>query len=60
MLYPVYVFMGDDATAFGMEFPDFPGCFSAVDDWRGIPRMAPSVAWTGKTPPSPPPRRSPG
>ncbi|MDR2092958.1 MAG: type II toxin-antitoxin system HicB family antitoxin [Azoarcus sp.] len=40
MLYPVYVFMGDDETAYGMEFPDFPGCFSAADEWQDIPRMA--------------------
>ncbi|MDR2113488.1 MAG: type II toxin-antitoxin system HicB family antitoxin [Candidatus Accumulibacter sp.] len=40
MLYPVYVFTGDDKTAHGMEFPDFPGCFSAADDWRDIPRLA--------------------
>jgi predicted RNase H-like HicB family nuclease len=40
MLYPVYVFTGDDKTAHGMEFPDFPGCFSAADEWQDIPRLA--------------------
>lgn len=40
MLYPVYVWIGDDKTAHGMMFPDFPGCFSAADDWQDIPRMA--------------------
>ncbi|MDR1660899.1 MAG: type II toxin-antitoxin system HicB family antitoxin [Azoarcus sp.] len=40
MLYPVYIFMGDGETAHGMEFPDFPGCFSAADDEQDIPRLA--------------------
>ena len=40
MLYPVYVHMGDTQNAHGMQFPDFPGCFSAADDWQDIPRMA--------------------
>jgi predicted RNase H-like HicB family nuclease len=40
MLYPVYVSIGDAITAHGMVFPDFPGCFSAADDWEDIPRMA--------------------
>ncbi len=40
MLYPVYVHIGDKKHAHGMEFPDFPGCFSAADDWEEINRMA--------------------
>ena len=40
MLYPVYVHVGDARHAHGIQFPDFPGCFSAADDWRDIPRMA--------------------
>jgi predicted RNase H-like HicB family nuclease len=40
MLYPVYVHIGDKKHAHGMEFPDFPGCFSAADDWKDINRMA--------------------
>jgi predicted RNase H-like HicB family nuclease len=40
MIYPVYVQMGDATHAHGMEFPDFPGCFSAADDWQEINRMA--------------------
>lgn len=40
MLYPIYVHMGDDKHAHGIVFPDFPGCFSAADDWRDIPAMA--------------------
>jgi len=26
----------DEGSAFGIEFPDFPGCFSAADDFEGI------------------------
>jgi predicted RNase H-like HicB family nuclease len=40
MLYPVYVHVGDRKHAHGMEFPDFPGCFSAADNWQDINRMA--------------------
>lgn len=37
MLYPVYVHVGNDDVAHGVVFPDFPGCFSAADDWAGLP-----------------------
>jgi predicted RNase H-like HicB family nuclease len=37
MLYPVYVHVGDADHAHGVTFPDFPGCFSAVDDWSDLP-----------------------
>jgi predicted RNase H-like HicB family nuclease len=40
MLYPVYIHVGDQNTAHGMTFPDFPGCFSAADEWQDIPRQA--------------------
>jgi predicted RNase H-like HicB family nuclease len=40
MFYPVYVHIGDAGHAHGLQFPDFPGCFSTADDWRDIPRMA--------------------
>ncbi len=40
MLYPIYVHIGDEKHAHGIEFPDFPGCFSAADDWQEINRMA--------------------
>ncbi|MGB7986618.1 MAG: type II toxin-antitoxin system HicB family antitoxin [Terracidiphilus sp.] len=40
MLYPIYVQLGDEQHAHGIEFPDFPGCFSAADDWQEINRMA--------------------
>lgn len=36
MLYPVYVHVGDDQQAHGVTFPDFPGCFSAADDWDSL------------------------
>lgn len=32
MLYPAYVEMGDETTAYGVVLPDFPGCFSAADN----------------------------
>lgn len=38
MLYPVYVHMGDDKHAHGVTIPDFPGCFSAADDWDRLPK----------------------
>ncbi len=31
MRYPVAIEPGDEATAFGIVFPDLPGCFSAGD-----------------------------
>ena len=37
MLYPVYVHLGNAQEAHGVVFPDFPGCFSAADDWAGLP-----------------------
>ena len=40
MIYPIYVHVGDETHAHGITFPDFPGCFSAADDWQDINRMA--------------------
>ena len=37
MLYPVYVYPGNEATAYAVEFPDFPGCFAASDTMEGLP-----------------------
>jgi predicted RNase H-like HicB family nuclease len=37
MLYPVYVHPGDAKHAHGVTFPDFTGCFSAVDKWSDLP-----------------------
>ena len=39
MLYPVYVHPGDETHAHGVTIPDFPGCFSAADDWQDLPGM---------------------
>lgn len=38
MLYPVYVHLGDGSHSHGVTVPDFPGCFSAADDWQDLPR----------------------
>ena len=39
MLYPVYVHR-DPESAYGVTFPDFPGCFSASDGLEGLSRLA--------------------
>jgi predicted RNase H-like HicB family nuclease len=39
MLYPVYIHLGDKDHAHGVTIPDFPGCFSAADDWQDLPKM---------------------
>ncbi len=39
MLYPVYIHLGDKTHAHGVTIPDFPGCFSAADEWQDLPRM---------------------
>jgi predicted RNase H-like HicB family nuclease len=39
MLYPVYVHQGDAEHAHGVTIPDFPGCFSATDNWDELPAM---------------------
>lgn len=40
MLYPVHIEPGDATHAHGISFPDFPGCFSAADEWTEIPAKA--------------------
>jgi predicted RNase H-like HicB family nuclease len=37
MLYAAYVHPGDSQHAHGVTLPDFPGCFSAADEWEDIP-----------------------
>lgn len=37
MLYPLYIHAGDHTHAHGVTFPDFPGCFSAADNWEDLP-----------------------
>ena len=39
MVYPVYVHKDTD-SAYGVTFPDFPGCFSAADDLAEVTRLA--------------------
>ncbi|MBB1126245.1 type II toxin-antitoxin system HicB family antitoxin [Thiospirillum jenense] len=39
MFFPIYIHKDAD-SAYGMTFPDFPGCFSAADQFADIPRMA--------------------
>lgn len=39
MLYPIYVHKDAD-SAYGIIFPDFPGCFAGADDAQDIPRSA--------------------
>ncbi|MBF0308909.1 MAG: type II toxin-antitoxin system HicB family antitoxin [Magnetococcales bacterium] len=59
MLYPVYVHPGDQDHAHGVTVPDFPGCFSAADDWTDIPAMIQEAAelyFDGEAMDIPPPR----
>lgn len=39
MLYPIYVHK-DEGSAYGASFPDFPGCFAASDDLKGLKEAA--------------------
>jgi len=58
MLYPVYVHTGDENHAHGVTFPDFPGCFSAADEWSDLPRLiqeAVEVYFEGEAGAVPPP-----
>ena len=36
-MYPVYVHIGDDTHAHGVTVLDFPGCYSAADNWDELP-----------------------
>lgn len=58
MLYPTYVHIGDETHAHGVTIPDFPGCFSAADEWDDLPRMiqeAAEVYFEGEDMPIPSP-----
>ena len=58
MLYPVYVHVGDAGHAHGVVFPDFPGCFSAADEWRDLPaavQEAVEAHFSGESGAVPPP-----
>lgn len=39
MLYPVYVWPGDETHAHGAQIHDFPGCFTAADTLEELPAM---------------------
>lgn len=36
MIYPAFVEHASDSHAFGLRFPDIPGCFSAADNLRDL------------------------
>lgn len=40
MRYYIAVVEKDEGSAYGLSFPDLPGCFSAADDWADIPSNA--------------------
>jgi predicted RNase H-like HicB family nuclease len=39
MLYPTYVHH-DEGSAYGLTFPDFPGCYAAVDNQASLTTAA--------------------
>ena len=40
MRYFTAIVHKDDDSAYGLTFPDLPGCFAAADTWDGIPAAA--------------------
>ncbi len=40
MRYYTAIVHQDGDSAYGLTFPDLPGCFAAADDWDGIPAAA--------------------
>lgn len=40
MRYFTAIVHQDGESAFGLTFPDLPGCFAAADDWNAIPTAA--------------------
>lgn len=40
MRYYIAIVHHDEKSAFGLTFPDLPGCFAAADTWDGIPAAA--------------------
>lgn len=40
MKYFTAIVHQDGDSAFGLTFPDLPGCFAAADSWDGIPAAA--------------------
>lgn len=40
MRYYIAVVHKDEGSAYGLTFPDLPGCFAAADSWDDIPAAA--------------------
>ena len=40
MRYFTAIIAKDEGSAYGLSFPDLPGCFAAADTWDGIPAAA--------------------
>ncbi|MFV0385602.1 type II toxin-antitoxin system HicB family antitoxin [Paracoccus sp. (in: a-proteobacteria)] len=40
MKYFTAIVHKDEASAYGLSFPDLPGCFAAADSWDAIPAAA--------------------
>lgn len=40
MRYYTAIIHKDDDSAYGLTFPDLPGCFTAADTWDEIPALA--------------------
>ncbi|KEP67865.1 CopG family transcriptional regulator [Thioclava dalianensis] len=40
MHYYISVVHQEENSAYGLSFPDLPGCFAASDTWEGIPQAA--------------------
>lgn len=40
MRYYTAIVHKEEGSAFGLTFPDLPGCFAAADSWTDIPRAA--------------------
>jgi predicted RNase H-like HicB family nuclease len=40
MQYYTAIVHQEGDSAFGLSFPDLPGCFAAAEDWAGIPGAA--------------------
>lgn len=40
MRYFTAIVHKDEGSAYGLTFPDLPGCFASADDWNGIPAAA--------------------
>lgn len=40
MKYYTAIIHKDEDSAYGISFPDIPGCFAAADDWEDVPAKA--------------------